>query len=275
MDDNRKKKNKLVILIALLLMFLVMLSTIVYYNRMRNFLPSDTGAISLVGKLDLPEIEGSLSAGMEASDENGPWATQNTVEIFKITYDNETGESTVVSADEKTEIIAPGTENSYTFKFKNTGQVAIDYDLSIYAYISPSDVKVPVEVRLNRFDGYWLVGGKDSWESVEELDATYDSYTVGTMCHTYYTLDWRWPFESGDDELDTLIGDMATEEDITLTIEIATTAYKSENLYASGGIMPQTGDTNNIVLYGSLAACALMMMFILFYSAKEEKYENE
>jgi hypothetical protein len=38
-----------------------------------------------------------------------------------------------------------------------------------------------------------------------------------------YILQWRWPFDI-DDEYDTMLGNLAVEEDISLTIVIRTTA---------------------------------------------------
>ena len=271
MNKQEKKKSKwLVLIIAFLLLIGVIISGIVYYHRMTKFMPSDAGAISLISGINVDEIEKDLERDFEVVDENGNWLTQTTVEIFHVTYDNETGEVSVNSS-EGDRLIAPGTENSYTFKLKNTGEVAIDYEMFIDAYITPNDVKIPVEVRLNRFDGWWLVGGNDEWEEVTELDSVYDTYTVGTMCHTYYTLDWRWPFESGDDEYDTSLGNLAVGEDLVLTIEISTVATESADIYASGGVMPQTGDDNQIVLYMALAVCSIFAMCSLLYCAKEEK----
>lgn len=99
--------------------------------------------------------------GFEASDDQTVWSTDTRVEIFHISYVN--GEQVVtVNSDNGEKVIAPGTENSYTFKLKNTGNVALDYTVEVDAYFTPADISIPITGRLNRYDGVWIVGGKMS-----------------------------------------------------------------------------------------------------------------
>ena len=119
-------------------------------------------------------------------------------------------------------VIAPGTENSYTFKLKNTGNVALDYTVEVDAYFTPADIEIPITGRLNRYDGTWVIGGKDEYAKVPVLDTAEDNATLGAGKYTYYTLDWLWPFESGNDELDTMLGNLAVDQELTFTIVIKT-----------------------------------------------------
>lgn len=210
--------------------------------------------------------------GFEASDDNNVWSTNTQVEIFSVSYVN--GEQIItVKSDNGDKVIAPGTENSYTFKLKNTGNVALDYTVEIDAYFTPADITIPITGRLNRYDGKWVVGGKDEYANVPVLDAATDSATLGAGKYTYYTLDWLWPFESGNDELDTMLGNLATEQDLTFTIVIKTTATESSDPYDDSGITPpQTGDNTNLTLWIVLAVSSFaMMMFLLFYQNKEKR----
>ena len=210
--------------------------------------------------------------GFEASDDNTVWSTNTQVEIFRVSYVN--GEQVItVNSDNGDKIIAPGTENPYTFKLKNTGNVALDYTVEIDAYFTPADITIPITGRLNRYDGKWVVGGKDEYANVPVLDTATDSATLGAGKYTYYTLDWLWPFESGDDELDTLLGNLATEQELTFTIVIKTTATESSNPYDDSGITPpQTGDNRNLPLWIVLAVSSFMMMlFLIFYQNKEKR----
>ena len=215
--------------------------------------------------------------GFEASDDNTVWSTNTQVEIFRISYVN--GEQIItVNSDNGDKIIAPGTENSYTFKLKNTGNVALDYTVEVDAYFTPADIEIPITGRLNRYDGKWVVGGKDEYAKVPVLDAAEDNGTLGAGKYTYYTLDWLWPFESGNDELDTMLGNLATEQDLTFTIVIKTTATESFDPYDDSGITPpQTGDNTNLTLWIVLAVGSFaMMMFLLFYQNKEkQRYSAE
>lgn len=215
--------------------------------------------------------------GFEASDDNTVWSTNTQVEIFRISYVN--GEQVItVNSDNGEKIIAPGTENSYTFKLKNTGNVALDYTVEVDAYFTPADIEIPITGRLNRYDGKWVVGGKDEYANVPVLDAAEDNGTLGAGKYTYYTLDWMWPFESGNDELDTMLGNLATEQDLIFTIVIKTTATESDNPYDDSGITPpQTGDNTNLALWITLAVSSFaMMIFLLFFQNKERRrYDAE
>jgi hypothetical protein len=223
------------------------------------------------------DTQPSKKPGFEVSDDNTVWSTNTQVEIFRISYVN--GEQVItVNSDNGDKVIAPGTENSYTFKLKNTGNVALDYTVEIDAYFTPADVEIPITGRLNRYDGAWVIGGKEEYAKVSVLDTAEDKATLGAGKYTYYTLDWLWPFESGNDELDTMLGNLATEQDLTFTIVIKTTATESSDPYDDSGITPpQTGDNTNLTLWIVLAVSSFaMMMFLLFYQNKEkQRYSAE
>ena len=213
--------------------------------------------------------------GFEASDDKTVWSTNTQVEIFRVSYVN--GEQVItVHSDDGDKIIAPGTKNSYTFKLKNTGNVALDYTVEVDAYFTPADIEIPITGRLNRYDGKWVIGSKDEYAQISVLDTAKDGKTLGAGKYTYYTLDWLWPFESGNDELDTMLGNLATEQDLIFTIVIKTTATESNNPYDDGGITPpQTGDNTHLALWITLAIGSFtMMLFLLFYQHKEKRRYN-
>ena len=213
--------------------------------------------------------------GFEAGDDKTVWGTNTQVEIFSVSYVN--GEQIItVKSDNGDKVIAPGTENSYTFKLKNTGNVALDYTVEVDAYFTPADIEIPITGRLNRYDGKWVVGGKDEYAKVSVLDTAEDNATLGAGKYTYYTLDWLWPFESGNDELDTMLGNLAVDQELTFTIVIKTTATESSNPYDDSGITPpQTGDNTNLTLWIVLAVSSFaMMIFLLFYQNKEKRRDS-
>ena len=213
--------------------------------------------------------------GFEASDDNTVWSTNTQVEIFRVSYVN--GEKVItVNSGNGDKVIAPGTENSYTFKLKNTGNVALDYTVEVDAYFTPADIEIPITGRLNRYDGTWVIGGKDEYAKVPVLDTAEDNATLGAGKYTYYTLDWLWPFESGNDELDTMLGNLAVDQELTFTIVIKTTATESSNPYDDSGITPpQTGDNTNLTLWIVLAVSSFaMMIFLLFYQNKEKRRDS-
>lgn len=271
-------KQRWIWLSVLLLFICAVVSTYVLTGRLGDFLLDDSDAIPLISKNisvisgeDLSDKENtqssytqsetSLSAttpqttqqlknsNFEASDEQIVWSTNTQVEIFRVSYVN--GERKItVQSDDGDKLIAPGTENSYTFKLKNNGNSALDYTVTADAYFTPDDVAIPITGRLNRYDGKWIVGNEENYVNVSALDTAEDKSTLGAGKYTYYTLDWLWPFESGNDELDTMLGNLAVEQDLVFTIVITTEAAESSDPYNDSGITPpQTGYDSNLIVW--------------------------
>ncbi len=214
--------------------------------------------------------------GFEVFDDNGVWHNETEIEIFSISYEDG-AENITVNSSNGDAVIAPGTENSYTFKLKNTGQVCMDYTVSVEAFFTPEDVSIPVTTRLSRYDGHWVVGDQDVYEEVPELDGAQDSAKLGAGKYTYYTLDWVWPFESGDDEYDTLLGNTAVGQDLTFTIVIRSYATVSSDEDGRDGIgTPDTGDNSQVALMIAIAAFAFVMIIILLIlKLKDRKCEDD
>lgn len=219
--------------------------------------------------LDSPDY---TTAGFIVSDDKKIWGTETEVEIFKVAYENGEGIVTAESFNGE-KIVAPGTENSYTFKLKNNGTEGLTYTLNVDAYITPGDDMIPIEARLSRYDEKWIVGGPDEWVDVPVLDTASDEDSLSPGRYTYYTLDWRWPFEGGNDEYDTYLGNLAEEEDITITIVISTTAVMDpEDEGGEGLVPPDTGDNSILSVWISVAVgAALFLIIILIYKIREDK----
>lgn len=217
----------------------------------------------------------SFRPGFEAGDEKGVWDTQTQVDIFRISYENNDRVVTV-NSDNGAKLIAPGTENSYTFKLKNTGNVALDYTVELDAYITPADIYIPIRGRLSRYDGTWIVGDRDRYETVSVLDTASDKATLGAGKYTYYTLDWQWPFESGDDAWDTHLGNLAVNQDLVFTIVIKTTAEANTDPSSGGGITPPyTGDDSNMTLWIALAVGSFVVLLLLLFTRSGEKKQHD
>ena len=292
----KKNSSKLgyILMSALLLFTCVTATTVALVNRINGFMLDDSGAIPLIPlsatatteettapapmteapssdtgtaateTTRAPEQVQNAAPGFEVDDDKQTWTTETQVEIFKLSYENGEAKVTVISSDGD-KVIAPCTENSYTFKLKNTGNVALDYTVDVDAYVTPGDVNLPVTARLNRYDGEWIVGASNSYIDIPTLDTAYDSGVLGAGKYTYYTLDWQWPFESGNDEYDTLLGNLAAEgQDITLTIVIKTTAEADYTETDSPGIIPpQTGDISHETVWFIIGGSSAVLFVIL------------
>ncbi|MBR5329416.1 MAG: hypothetical protein IKV45_04335 [Firmicutes bacterium] len=299
MRRQKKAKQHRVWIFVLLLAVCVAASTLVVTDRLHAYLMDDSGAIELrtvtspaasedndgPGSGNTPNDDknsdstkknntSAQNSAFEVSDDDGIWSKETEVDIFCFSYKNGKGEVTVNSEDTD-KVIAPGTENSYTFKLKNSGDTALDYDLEIEAYFSPEGTTIPVTARLSRYDGKWLVGNGNEFVKALLLDGTKDSATLGAGKYTYYTLDWQWMFD-GNDAVDTALGNTAATEDLTFTIKIKTVAEISDDPANNSGIKaPQTGDITGIAMLISIAVGAFVLMILLLILYLRDRKEEE
>ena len=141
-------------------------------------------------------------------------------QVFKAFYD-ENGEVTVQSSNGlDTNVIAPGTSNQITFKVDNTTKRIFYYSVKMYASFSNSEVELPIKVSLKRYDGKYIYGSSENNSYVGNFVDVKDEFALKPNRYSYYTFEWEWPFESGNDELDTLLGNMTVEEPLTLTVNL-------------------------------------------------------
>ena len=237
--------------------------------------------------------ENSDKVGFWTYDENTVWSTHTDIEIFRLKHDNNgDGVFTVVTSDGD-KVFAPGTENDYSYSLRNTNTVALDYIMTVEAYVVvPDGIWLPIQGRLySHYDGKYLCGSADEWPDVLELDGISEQGVIGAGNIKDYTLQWRWPFERGEviqeglykgeyteDFYDTMLGNLAVDEDLELHIIIRTSAWLDENPDNGGGT-PVTGDTNDptfwLVVAGlTLVAIAVMAFFLLRDRKKQNCDEN-
>lgn len=219
-----------------------------------------------------PQPTDMFNPGFAVKDDVQTWSTNTQIDIFKVTYENGDGEITVRS-DDGDKVFAPGTDNSYTFKLINTGDVTLEYGLEVRAYFTPDTIDLPIDARINRYDGKWLSPEEGAFVDVLLLDGITDTDLLGAGKYTYYTIDWRWLFESGHDDIDTMLGNMAVNEDLALTIEINTIAMATEE--PGGGItVPDTSDNTNTILWMCLGFGSTLLIVLLVYYKKSVKEEE-
>ena len=234
----------------------------------------------------------------QVSDDKQVWSTDTQIDIFKASYDNETGEITVQSAGANGQastatgktgsaanntsidkLIAPGTSNSYTFAVKNTGQKKADYKIWVETRISDNVETLPLQTRMAGRNK-WLAGGDDTWTGAMGLNGVSDKGQLAPGKSTSYTLYWQWPFEQGDDEYDTFLGNLAAEEDVTYTIAIHTLASDAEASDGTGagsnknGGLFRTGDDSMIWIAVIALIVAGGLAVILWARRKKERSEE-
>lgn len=213
-------------------------------------------------------------ANLRITDGQQVWSTDTRVNIFKISYKNGENLMTVAGADGG-KVIAPGTSNTYEFIVSNSGDVALDYQLSVEAYFEDGEYTIPVTARFSDYNGTYFTGSETRWSPVLDLNQVSDAAVLAKNHYTRYILEWQWPYE-GDDEYDTFLGNLAEEEEITLTVVIRTIATADENVDAMGGI-PKTGDEVGIGAWiaGIVFSLAVICFLLLFVRREKGKPEND
>ena len=292
MRRTEKKSHNRIWLLVLLLVVAIAATTVAVVSMLGGFQPDDSGAISLVNpdvesapsdadsapqvsdtSEEQPEQSDDADTSQQApsisiSDHQTEWTTETRVEIFKSTYEN--GERVVtVKSDNGDKVVAPGTANAYTFKLKNTHVAALDYEVTVDVTFSPAEVEVPLVGRLTRYDGVCVW---DSGDSLTEWNGVIDKATLATGNYSYYTFEWEWPID-GDDRVDTQLGNLFLEQDVSFALTIKTTATESADPHAQGGISaPPTGDSTRYALwFGLLGGTAMVLVLLLLTRDKEEK----
>lgn len=280
-------KNSKLTIVMMIMVICVLLSAIMLCSRLGIFASQDGVYATVIRVNEQSETAGAdknqqenetsdnteygtitekLDAEMLTSDKDGVWTTKTDVEIFKIQYVNGENEITVNGQDK---LIAPGTENTYSFKLENTGEVPVSYGMEMEAYISNNVDMIPVNAKVFDHTGRYLAGSETTWAPVLDINGVTDSGELAPEHYWDYTLQWQWPFE-GDDEYDTLLGNKAVDEDITLTIVITTRAEAEDTVVRDGGI-PKTGDDSEMTLWIVLMLVAGLALLACIFARRKEK----
>ena len=282
MDAGHKRKSTFIWVILVLMTVCAAASLAVLFSRMNKFSadtfqntisltssskgtdltvyrkssPEDTGvqnetaANSGDGNLSAQKVSGG-DPSFVVYDENTVWQTETDVEIFSISYKNDRGDITINTGNGD-KLFAPGTSNEYTFTLENNGDVPLDYSMTMEAWVDGTDLYLPINARVWDYTNKYLLGSPSRSADVLELNNVNESGVLGAGRYAYYTLEWEWLFENDNNEYDTMIGDLAVDEDLTLTVKIMTTArYDAEpdkpEIIGSGIESPKTGDDMPVV----------------------------
>lgn len=233
---------------------------------------------SVVSKSVKPEPEASKPESEESKPEveliGGKGEVYHKeIQVFYAEYGKD-GEITVKS-DFGDKVVAPGTENSYNLYVRNVGKVPISYILEaesrITVDVNGQQTEIPIEASFYTPRSSYLLGGEESLENLGKLDGVKDSSSLSPEHQAKYTLCWSWPFD-GDDEFDTLLGNLAAEgEELTVKVAFNVTAAYNPN---AGGGSPITGGSSNIGLWVALFVISTFTLIILLFLRKREQDEE-
>lgn len=261
-SNNKFKSITQVLVIVVIVLFI--LSLLILGLRLGNFLPNGTDILFIEPK----------DPKLILQDDKKVWDGETDIEIFSISNTNGHGEITVMSGTGDN-VIAPGMEGYYKFSFRNIGNIAITSNCNIKIFFEGKNLnidfnKIPFKVRLKDFNGIYIVGDENNWVSVGQMSEYFDEKTIGKNSYIFYSLEWCWLFESGNDEFDTLLGNMSAEEKISLIVSIEVEAIQHSDFDAEGGIKssnsdPRTGGNIVPLPYILLNLAIFIILCILIY----------
>lgn len=182
------------------------------------------------------------------------------LDIFSIEYKNAIGEITVSGANGE-KVIAPGTDVEYTIRIKNTDRIALDYELLPEMELIGEN-EIPIVVRILDPDDNYILGSAKEWASIDELNGTVHRNTIARDEAVEYTFQWKWPFDSQNDDYDTFLGGLGASAGIKVSFNIH--AMSNTSMDANGGFVG-SGMAKAIALL--LVAIMLLVAIILLVRA--------
>ena len=237
-NPSTRKQWVWIMLMVNIVFVLVLMTLGIFALRIGNTLPENTDILFIVAKNPNAEVE----------DESGTkWEKHTKVDIFKTTYENGNGETTVKS-NNGDKVFAPGTKTSYKFTAQNPGNMAVDYtvDLSFTVTVGGEKLDItnfPVSVRLTNSSREYLIGDKDTFVPVNKAILPTYADLLGAFSYETYELEIYWAFEGGNDEYDTYLGNLSADKSVWITMDVDFYASESLDPTAQGGIQVEVEGT--------------------------------
>lgn len=202
-EKRKKSRGTLLWVVLVIILFLFLLTTIVLGSRLYDLATRDQYTVDLgLGDLD------------------------GTIELFRIEYENESGEITVqgLNADN---VVAPGTSVSYDLRLRNNDDVVIDFLMTPTVEFLTGDA-VPVEFKIVDDYGNYILGSDDTWVDSHAMNALAHKGSIHPGEVFTYHVKWQWVFEVSEeqDAYDTYLGNHpnATVPGVSVGIEIQASA---------------------------------------------------
>ena len=198
------------------------------------------------------------------------------LDLFSVYYENDSGEITVCGSDVDGKVIAPGTKVEYTIRLRNKDKIAIDY-LLIPDLSYTSEHSVPILFRMIDGDGNYIIGDAKTWATIEDIGEISEQRTLCKNESAEYIFEWKWEFESGDDEYDTIIGTLAKEENVGVSVKFDLLAEANTSVEDTCGLI-SSGILEMIVIGLAIAVLGTAITLLIITAVKEKKgssKENE
>lgn len=212
MEDRRKRNTLYWIITILLIIIILLLLFFIRFGKIRySLVPTGnvdvfdidircncTGKDNCVTTNDEGETvtiptfnedkDKKVLGNVFVDDANGNYIYQQKLRIFSN------------AAFKYTDKIAPGVSNSYHFVVHNSTNAKLKYFIQMY---EDSEYFVNLKYRLKRNNNF-VIGDEDKWVTANELKTEFSKINISSS--DSYSLDWKWEYDDGVDDLDTLAG---------------------------------------------------------------------
>ena len=139
-----------------------------------------------------PTTDKEVLGRVFVDDKNGDYLYQQNLAIFEN------------AAFEYTDKVAPGSSNTYNFVVHNSSEMNLKYYIEMY---EESEYDVNMKYRLKKANQY-VIGDDSTWVTADQLKTEFSN--IGISTSDSYSLDWKWEYEDGVDDKDTLAGEKMT-----------------------------------------------------------------
>ena len=226
-----------------ILVILLIISIVVLSIRLYDYTKTDDRAVSLRSSMD------------------------ETLDVFAVEYENESGEVTIKGADGK-KVIAPGSRVEYTLRLRNTDKVALDYAFT-------PDLKhttrydLPIMIRLLDPNDEYVIGSETEWVMLQDVKSVECTGTLMKNETVEYIFQWQWPYEWGEDEYDTYLASIRSEDNLGVSFSFGIHSEANTEIKANGGFFSShAGRMTVIVIIAILLAVAIALLLIYIIKRK-------
>ena len=141
-------------------------------------------------------------------DENGEWGAEQDITVFD-------------------GALSPGADGAYKFEIENPTDTDLEYTVTV-TDANDWGGGSPVNFRL-KMNNVYVVGNENTWMKAEDVFLT--GLQFPSSSKQGFILEWSWPYESGNDEYDTAVGQMGG----IYTLHISITAESIDGSEALNG----------------------------------------
>jgi len=226
-----------------ILVILLIISIVVLSIRLYDYTKTDDRAVSLRSSMD------------------------ETLDVFAVEYENESGEVTIKGADGK-KVIAPGSRVEYTLRLRNTDKVALDYAFTPELKHT-TRYDLPIMIRLLDPNDEYVIGSETEWVMLQDVKSVECTGTLMENETVEYIFQWQWPYEWGEDEYDTYLASIRSEDNLGVSFSFGIHSEANTEIKANGGFFSShAGRMTVIVIIAILLAVAIALLLIYIIKRK-------